>query len=205
MPDTRRQNNSPDENITFFNGFLRHPQQVGSVIPSSRFLKKHLIDAADISSAMTILELGPGTGGTTRAFLKAMQPDARLLAIEINREFVNILNQIQDPRLMVYHGNAINLNEIIIGHLLPPPDVVISGIPFSTMSEYYGQAIINSIFEVLAEDGRFVAYQFRDRVEQLGCRVFGPAHIELELFNIPPIRIYRWQKTGGRLMESQSG
>ena len=34
----------------------------------------------------------------------------------------------------------------------------------------------------------------RDRVEALGRSVFGPAHVQTELRNLPPMRIYRFDK-----------
>lgn len=192
----KQQHSQPSEGITFFNGFLKHPQQVGSVIPSSRFLKRRIIAMADVASAHSIVELGPGTGGTTRAILNAMQADARLLAIEINPNFLPVLKQIQDPRLIIHNGNACDLTEAILAYQLDPPDVIISGIPFSTMPADSGLAIINNISQVLVVGGRFVAYQVRDRVETLGQRVFGPAQAEFVLRNIPPLRIYRWHKHG---------
>ena len=192
----RQQHAQPSEGIIFFNGFLNHPQQVGSVIPSSRFLKQRIIAMADVASAHCIVELGPGTGGTTRAILNAMQADARLLAIEINPNFLPVLKQIQDPRLFIQNGNACDLTEAVLAHQLDPPDIIISGIPFSTMPEDSGLALINKISQVLAVGGRFVAYQLRDRVETLGQRVFGPAQVEFVLRNIPPMRIYRWQRRG---------
>ena len=42
--------------------------------------------------------------------------------------------------------------------------------------------------------GRFVAYQVRDRVAILGREVFGPPAVQLELRNVPPMRVYRWDK-----------
>ena len=50
----------------------------------------------------------------------------------------------------------------------------------------------------LAPGGRFVAYQFRDVVHTLGKRVFGPASVQLELLNVPPMRVYRWDVTEDR-------
>jgi hypothetical protein len=42
--------------------------------------------------------------------------------------------------------------------------------------------------------GHFVAYQVRDRVEILGSEVFGRANVQTELLNVPPMRVYRWEK-----------
>lgn len=184
----------PGESITFFNGFLKHPQQVGSIIPSSRFLRQRIVELADVASARCLVELGPGTGGTTRAILQAMRHDAKLLVIEINPDFLPTLQRIQDPRMILHNGNAQDLTATIKTYQLPSPDVVISGIPFSTMPIETGHRIVEAIAQALASGGRFVAYQFRDRIEYLGGRVFGQAHVELELLNLPPIRLYRWQK-----------
>ena len=48
----------------------------------------------------------------------------------------------------------------------------------------------------LAPGGRFVAYQVRDEVDRLGRSYFGPARVEVELLNIPPVRVFQWQKNG---------
>lgn len=164
-------------------------------MPSSRYLKQRIIKLADAASAHSVVELGPGTGGTTCAILNAIPADATMLVIEINPDFIPVLQRIQDPRLIIQHGDAGDLLEIIAAHQLAAPEVIISGIPFSTMPVGTGQAIIDSISQVLAVGGRFVAYQFRNRVETLGRAVFGPAQIEFVLRNVPPLHIYRWQKT----------
>ncbi len=83
---------------------------------------------------------------------------------------------------------------IVDKHELPAPDVVLSGIPFSTMPRQLGLDILHSVDAGLAAGGRFVAYQFRDRVETLGREVFGPARKKLEIRNVPPMRVYRWDK-----------
>jgi phosphatidylethanolamine/phosphatidyl-N-methylethanolamine N-methyltransferase len=182
--------------LAFLRGFLKHPRQVGSLIPSSRFLERRVVELGAVRSARTIVELGPGTGGTTRAILRAMRPDAKLLCIEINPEFHAFLRHIDDPRLMLLLGSAEELPQALATYGLPAPDTVISGIPFSTISRPLARRILNSISETLAPGGHFVAYQVRDRVHGL-CRPYlGPARVEIELLNIPPVRVFQWQKNG---------
>ena len=38
----------------FFREFLRHPRQIGSVVPSSRFLEKRVVLAGNIGSARSV-------------------------------------------------------------------------------------------------------------------------------------------------------
>jgi phospholipid N-methyltransferase len=184
----------PDDRLAFFRGFLKRPKEVASIIPSSRFLERRVMRATRADRAELVVELGPGTGGTTRALLGAMRPDAKLLAIEINPHFVEVLERWHDPRLIVSEGSATDIQAILEKQGLGAPDVVVSGIPFSTMERPIGRDILRAVYDVLEPGGAFVAYQVRDRVHTLGREVFGRARVQRELLNVPPMRIYRWEK-----------
>lgn len=178
--------------LQFFLEFIRHPLQIGSVIPSSRFLERRVLDAAGVSSARTVVELGPGTGGTTRSILAEMPADSRLLSIEINPHFHGMVSQIDDPRLIAHLGSACDLDRILEQHELPAPDAVISGIPFSTLSRELGQALVRAIPGTLSPGGCFVAYQARDSVARLCDPVMSRVDTVTEFRNIPPMRVYKW-------------
>ncbi|PZP61773.1 MAG: methyltransferase type 12 [Azospira oryzae] len=194
----------PDERFAFFQGFLKNPARVGSVIPSSRFLERRVVELAEVDRAQSVVELGPGTGGTTRALLRAMAPEARLLGIELDADFVRILSPMRDPRLVIHHGDARDLERHLRMHRFPAPEVVVSGIPFSTMPRRLGREIVQAVFNVLAPGGRFVAYQVRDRVGELGREFFGRPQVQVELLNVPPMRVYRWVKPSVPLMQQAS-
>lgn len=180
--------------FVFFREFLKHPLQIASIIPSSRFLERHLVKTAGVSSAKSIVELGPGTGGTTREILRAMSGNAKLLSIETNPNFHSLVSRIDDDRLIAHLGSAHKLKEIIYKYGLEVPDVVISGIPFSTTSHALGSQIIKAVSSTLAPSGRFVAYQASRQVVSLCRPLLGSEQVEVELFNIPPMRVYRWEK-----------
>lgn len=182
------------ERIAFLRGFLKHPQQVGSIIPSSQFLERRIARLADVERARVVVELGPGTGGTTRALLRAMRHDARLLCFELNPLFHDIVSRIDDPRLILHHGSAEALRSVMAQHGLDGADAVVSGIPFSTMPPAVANRILDAIYGALVPGGRFVAYQVRGHVETFSRPYFGRAQVDVELLNIPPVRIYRWEK-----------
>jgi len=197
MLKTRRARPQLSDRIAFFKEFLKNPQQVASVVPSSRFLERRVVEVAGVQAAGTVVELGAGTGGTTRAILGAMRRDAKLLSIEINSRFRTSLERIGDSRLVAHTGSAHELEEALSLHDLPAPEVVISGIPFSKISRTSASRILETISSVLVPGGRFVAYQLHKRVESL-CRPFlGPARVAVELRNIPPLRVYCWEKEAG--------
>ncbi len=184
------------DRLAFIQEFVKHPLEIGSVIPSSRYLERRILAAGKIATAKTVVELGPGTGGTTRALLSAMSADAKLLSIEINPHFHQLISKIKDDRLIPHFGSATRLLEIISRHHLNPPNCIVSGIPFSTLHQDDGELIIKAISQSLATNGWFVAYQVSSRVAALCRPHLGHETTEIELRNIPPVRIYRWQKNG---------
>ena len=180
--------------VVFLREFLKYPRQVASIISSSSFLERHIVELAETWSAQTVVELGAGVGGTTRAILGAMAPSAKLLSIEINPRFCRLLRSIEDARLTVHCGGAQDLRETISLYGLPAPEVIVSGIPFSTIGFGAGSKLVKTISSVLVAGGRFVVYQVSKQVEDLLYPLLGPARVEMELLNIPPLRLYRWDK-----------
>lgn len=179
--------------LAFFAQFLRHPLQIGSVIPSSPYLEKRIMDAAGVAHAENVVELGPGTGGTTAAILRSMSSGARLISIELNPQCYGYVRRLRDSRLTVHHGSACDLDTILQQYEMPAPEAIISGIPFSTMSREQGQQVMRMIAKALAPGGRFVAYQVNKRVGELGDEVLGHGTVETEFRNIPPLRVFTWQ------------
>lgn len=180
--------------FVFLQQFLKHPFQIGSIIPSSRFLERRIVQAAGVETAKVVVELGPGTGGTTHALLRAMPPDAQLLSIEINPRFHSLVKRISDQRLTAHLGSAGELKAIIARYAMDAPDAIVSGIPFSTMDHRAGSQILEAVSSVLSPNGRFVAYQVSNQVATL-CRPYlGLGQSAIEFFNIPPMRIFLWEK-----------
>ena len=184
--------------IEFLKGFLRNPKEVGSVIPSSRFLTRRVLECGAVDKARMIVELGPGTGVFTGEILKRMRPNAKLVAVEINPTFVRMLrSNYLDPRLSVYEGSASDLEKALIEAGTSQADLVVSGIPFSTLARETRRATLEAARRVLGAGGYFVAYQVRSHVRRFAEPVFGPGETHREFLNLPPMRIYVWQRPVG--------
>lgn len=193
--NSRRNGLRWDDSLAFFLGFVRHPRLVASVVPSSRFLNRRLAGFVTSSKPpRVVVELGPGIGGTTRALLDALPEQSRLLAIEINPDFIERLRCEADPRLIVHSGCAEKLREALEQYGLARPDIVISGIPFSTMPTELGRNILGAVWSCLNPGGRFIAYQVSDRVAKLGRDLLGQPETDVAYLNVPPMRLYQWHK-----------
>ena len=77
----------------FFKTYLKERKQIGSLMPSSRFLVKKMCRKIDFSTATNIIELGPGTGVFTKEILNMARKDAKIFVFELNEDFFELLSQ----------------------------------------------------------------------------------------------------------------
>lgn len=75
----------------FVSRWLAHPLRMGSVVPSSQTLCKHMVRCAWPEDNGVVLELGAGTGVISRAFLDAGLPAERLVTLEIDPDLADHL------------------------------------------------------------------------------------------------------------------
>lgn len=177
--------------------FLRHPGQVATVFPSSTELIKTIACRDCVREASTVVELGPGAGGTTAGLLTNMRSDSTLLAIEKTQAFDELLDQIVDPRLRVEYGDAMRLLDLLQEHDLGLIDVVVSGIPFSAIPRSIAKRIAQSVYESLRPGGTFLAYQLHNDVVHYTRPLLGPPETDRVLWNLPPLMVYAWRKVAG--------
>ena len=120
--------------------------------------------------------------------LRAMHPEAKLLAIEIVPQFVSLVRAtVHDPRLHVHEGSAIEISEALKARGLERPNLVLSGIPFSLIPEGPKLRILEDTREVLGKGGVFFAYQSSRHLEPYLKRVFPRVRVQREIFHIPPL------------------
>ena len=183
---------SPLEQTTLFaKNFLLHPLMLGSFVPSSRFLIRTVLDELDFARARVIVEYGPGVGTFTHEILARMRPDALLLALETNREFVDYLQRsIPDPRLRVVHESAAAVQGCLRTHGVHEADFVISGIPFSTLPARERAAVLHATRAALQPHGAFIVYQFSPMVLASLRQVFSQVRRSFQPLNIPPAQLF---------------
>jgi len=177
--------------LLFGRNFLKHPKMLGSLIPSSRFLVNHVLREVDWARARVFIEYGPGVGTFTTEILRLMRPDAVLIALETNADFVRFLRgRLRDDRLHVIHGSAADADAALAQLDLSRADYVISGIPYTTMPSELRDVILRKTHSLLDPNGAFLVYQFTRTVLPYLQQVFESVHQEFEPLNVMPARLF---------------
>lgn len=175
----------------FARNFFKHPKMLGSIIPSSPFLVRRMLSHVDWQRARVLVEYGPGVGTFTREILRQMHPEAVLIVLETNEDFVGFLNRTYpDPRLKIIHGSAENIREFLSEGGIDSADYVIAGIPFSTLPSTIQENILRSTQQAISPTGAFLLYQFSSKIHPHLRRVFSHVKPTFEPLNFLPAHFY---------------
>jgi len=182
----------------FFQGFVKHPVMVGSVVPSSDRLIRRMLGPVDWTACKLFVEYGPGVGTFCRPILERMAPDAKLIAIDTNPDFIRYLDaMIPDSRFAAVEGSAADVERIVVEHGYDHADYVLSGLPFSTLPPGVGPAIAAATERVIRPGGSFLVYQFSPKVRDFIAPHFNRIDHDMEWWNVPPAQLYWAHKDAG--------
>jgi phospholipid N-methyltransferase len=175
----------------FLRGFVKHPVMVGSVVPSSDRLIRRMLAPVDWQRCKLFVEYGPGVGTFCRPILERMVPDAKLIAIDTNADFIRYLDvMIPDSRFVGVEGSAADVERIVAEHGHAQADYVLSGLPFSTLPPGVGPEIAAATERVLRPGGAFLVYQFSPKVRDFIAPHFERIDHDMEWWNVPPAQLY---------------
>jgi phospholipid N-methyltransferase len=179
------------ETLLFASNFLRHPNMLGSIIPSSRFLVSQVLAPVEWERADVLVEYGPGVGTFTSEILRRMHGRAQLVAIETNGDFVKHLRRtLPDPRLHVVHDSAAQVQAVLRRLGMSAPRYIISGIPLGSMPDPVRADIALKSRAALEPGGAFLVYQFTARTLPVLERTFGEVRRSVERRNFPPAQLF---------------
>ena len=179
---------------THLRALVDNPRGVAALTPTSRACIDRVVSKVP-AEAERVVEFGPGSGVLTRALLRRLRPEARLLAIELSEELAELLRaRLPDPRLTVVQGDAARVRRIVAESDLGAVDCVVSAIPFFWLGPEEGRALIADTHAALADGGSFVSCQMfylpRRRLHDHLERCFRTVRSELDLRNLPPQKIF---------------
>ena len=144
---------------TIFREFLKSPNKVGAISPSSRYLANAMLDQLHWDTLTTVVEYGPGTGAISKHLLKRVGDHQKLFAVELNASFVPVLNQ-KLPTLKVFNESVSDIRRICDREGVDWVDGIISGLPWTVFPEPLQEELLNATLSVLAEGGQFVTFAY---------------------------------------------
>jgi phospholipid N-methyltransferase len=175
----------------FTRNFLKSPAMLGSVIPSSSFLVNDMMSQVDWQRARVLVEYGPGVGTFTREILRRMRPDAVLVAIELNTDFVEYLSDhVRDPRFRVVQGSAARVRGVLAEQNLALADYIISGLPYLAMPDSLRREILEESRLALRPEGSMLLFQYTRTLLPYLESSFSSVKLNFQFFNILPALIF---------------
>lgn len=185
------------EGMVFLRRFVGAPRQVGSIIPSSPYLTRAVLDKIDWEQVRNIAELGAGTGVFTRSIVRRARPDAKLLVFEIDPDLQRMIGG-GHPGLKLY-GDAQKLPEIMKDLGIDKLDAIISSLPFTVLPPAMTARILDAVQDTLAPGSTFVAYQYSKIMKAHFESRFAEIRTSFVPINVPPAFVYecRGDRRGG--------
>ena len=185
------------EYLDFLAAWVKKPRQTASVVPSSRFLARLMVEQIDPAGGR-VLELGGGTGVFTRAILETGLPANHLEVVEINPAFARGLRR-HFPSVSVLETPAQIVSTATAGE---PGDyqLVVSGLPLLAMDRHVHADILSEAFHMLRPGGSFIQFTYsmrppvnRDILDSLGLDVVRDGHT---VRNFLPATVFRFFRRG---------
>ena len=190
------------EHLMLLTKFLRSPRTVGAVLPSSRALARAMISNLPVNEPASIVELGPGTGAFTGAILERVGPAARVLAMEIEPEFVAKVRR-QWPSVICVCASAEQIASVAAANGIVPIDHIISGLPFASLPALMRTRTLDGVMRTLRPGGTFTQFHYlhgfamppgRAFRREMSERMGGAPRRRFVFRNLPPACVFTWRR-----------
>ena len=170
--------------------FVRHGTSIASVAPSSRFLARMICQGIDYEKAQCIVELGAGTGPITKELIRHVQPQTKLVIVELDSDFCKRLRA-KFPTADIVEGDAARMDQLLHERGIDKVDHVISGLPLPSFPAPLRDSILASAARSLGSDGTFRQLTNMPYVYwKLYRRYFSDVRFKLVPLNLPPAGVY---------------
>lgn len=166
---------------------IKNLKQTGSLFSSSSTLANKIVETLSPNENLNIIELGAGNGIITKHILKKVNQNSLLHTFEINENFIDNLNKINDDRLKIYNACVSNLVEYFPEKEI---DFVISSLPLANIDEDFKIQLMKDIKHILKPKGHFIQYQYSKKDLKLIKNNFSNTQTHLCIKNLPPAFIY---------------
>jgi len=181
----------------FIRSWLEKPLSIGAVSPSSKFLARMVAAPIDPAIPGQILELGPGTGPVTEALLERGVAEDRLVLVEYDPGFVDLLRK-RFPRATVIQGDAYGIRNTVAKLMHGPAAGLVSSLPLLTKPMPHRARFLRHCLDLVLPGAPVVQFTYsvappappsliRDTLVEGSPVVWR---------NIPPARVWTYRRPG---------
>lgn len=149
-----------------------------------------MVEPINFTNVSCIVEFGPGTGTITKELLNRMSSNAILLVFEINKEFCEKLQEINDPRMRIISDSAENLEEYLIKNQILKVDYIVSSLPLAMIPNGIVKNILAVVKKILSKKGAFIQYQYSLNAYKKLRNTFKNVELDFTPMNIPPAFVF---------------
>ncbi len=147
------------EAALFLSRWMKAPQFIGSLAPSSRALGRAMAREVDPGAHGAVVELGGGTGSITRALLEHGVAPGQLVVVERDWTLAALLRTCF-PGVKVLRGDAAELVALLRPLAIGAVATVVSSLPLLSLPKPARRRIVEQSFAVLGAQGIFVQYTY---------------------------------------------
>lgn len=178
-----------NDDVRFIGSWIQKPLTVGAVTPSSKLLARTMAQYVDPDGDGPVIELGPGTGPITEALVEQGVDPARLVLVEFNPKFCELLQR-RFPAATIIQGDAYRLRASLSGLAAHEASAVVSGLPLMTKPLRTRMRLLRDALSLLQPRAPFVQFTYAvvPPIPRLGgVKVEASERIWL---NLPPARVW---------------
>lgn len=187
-----------EDEFRFFKTWVSSPLKMGAVSPTSRALARLMVKNAVPKPDQYTLELGPGTGIVTESLLEYGIPPERIVAVEYDRNFSELLRE-RFPGVHVINGDALDLDRTLGEFRDATFSAVLSGVPILMLPKARRIGYVEAALDRVVPGGNMtqLSYSLTPPQEAVPGR-FTVEKSKWVAFNLPPGRVWTYRRIGPR-------
>lgn len=180
------------ENMLFLKRLIKNPKALGAVAPSSKALAEMVARHVRVDNETYVVEVGAGTGRFTRGLLNAGLAADRLIVVELDRELCQYLRN-NFPNVIILHGDATLLDELLPPEVICNVETIISGIPLMNLNKEEQLDLITAFQNTLSPTGQIIQFTYGPvsplSHKKLGLNATRLGHV---FRNVPPATVWSY-------------
>jgi phospholipid N-methyltransferase len=180
------------DSLLFLRKFILNPYEIGSLVPSSRYLAQKMVKPIPWHHIDSVAELGSGTGSITQFIESNVHKKTKVFLFEKDESMRSKLG-LKFPDFSC-HSNASDLTKVIRQNGVEQLDCIISCLPFFNFSKELRDTLVYQIHKSLKNNGYFIAFQYSLQMKENFSNIFDIEKVNLVPLNFPPAFVYVCRK-----------